>query len=542
MLTDFLENKFLDVLFSRASWSGKPTSLYFAIFTTSPVDAGTGGVEVSGNGYARKAVAADGTQWTVDDGQATNVNVISWSPATAAWGEAKSLGIYTAATGGTLLAILELPAPIQIDQYNQFQVTAGGLVLQSAGVLTDYAREALLAYWLNGTAMPSIPTYWAGLGTGTEATRLTGEPITTWGYERKSIANSSGNWPAAASGNKKINAASPHSFLSTTGANAWPTVSHVGLFDSFGGQKVLTVPVSSNGFVTLTSNANQFQNSDRVVFVRNDLGSAPMDNNPTTGPYWHPNKVHFVSGRTATGFYPGHKSGSTFAINNNSVFTPTAATTAPTAILADAASIQVAVTSGDSAIAATAHGLVNGDRVVLCPRDFTNYGVTPISYAGTTVYPTGICFELALTGVTTTLGSANVTVASTSGLYPGANIVGAAFPAGATVASITSATVFALVTGTGVTAGTGGTATAYSINPNAPQLLYFVVNSAANTFSLAASEGGTALVPSSTGTNVDICRLNMGRMIISGQMTNPLSIAVGDSAQISDEALSIYMD
>lgn len=472
MLTDFLENKFLDVLFSRAGWSGKPTSLYFAIFTTTPVDAGTGGVEVSGNGYARKAVAVDGAQWTVDNGQATNVNVISWSPATAAWGEAKSLGIYTAATGGTLLAILELPSPIQIDQYNQFQVSAGGIILQSSGVLTDYAREALLAYWLNGTAMPSIPTFWAGLGTGSEATRLGGEPATTWGYERKSIANSSGNWPAASSGNKKINADSPHAFL-TNGTNAWPTVSHVGLFDSFGFQKISTVAATNLITIAAGATSNQFQNGDKVVLVRNDLGTGRID---TSSPALYPNRVHFVVGRgTGTFRVAAEPSGTTIVIHAAGALTLSASTNAFNAFLADAANIQVTVPNDGSAnINATAHGLVVGDMVVLAPRDYTDYNTaSPPVYSGTTVYPTG------LTSVT---------------------------------------------------------------SPDGAQNLYFVVAATADTFQLALTAGGAALIPTATGTAVDVCRLNMGRLIISGQMTNPLTIASGDTAQISDEALNIDMD
>lgn len=471
MLTTFLKNKFLDLLFSRASWSGKPTTHHFILFTTTPITDGTGGVEVSGNGYARKAVLVDGTQWTISDGSATNVNLISWSPATAAWGEVKSIGITTAASGGTLLAILVLPTPIQIDQYNQFQISAGGLTINSTGFLTDYARGFLLDYWLNGTALPSLPTYWAGLGTGIEETRLSAEPVTTWGYERKSIANSSGNWPAATGGNKKINASTPHAFL-TNGSNAWATMSHIGLFDGFGSQKILNVTAPS--IITVASTGlNLFQNLDRVVFVRHDLSSAIIDTVATVALY--PNRVHFVGTRSATGFrVTAEPGGTNLIINNGSTLTPSNALNAFSAFLADTSNIQVTVTSSDAVLTSAAHGLVSGDMVVLAPRDYTDYNTaSPPAYSGTTVYPT-------------------------------------------TLAANTS--------------------------PASAQNLYFVVEATTNTFQLSLTPGGVALVPGSTGTAVDVCRLNMGRLIISGQMTDPITILSGDTAQISDEALNITMD
>lgn len=48
------------------------------------------------------------------------------------------------------------------------------------------------------------------------------------------------------------------------------------------------------------------------------------------------------------------------------------------------------------------------------------------------------------TGASITSGSANVTVSSTAGIRPGANVYGSGIPTGATVLSITSATVFVI--------------------------------------------------------------------------------------------------
>ena len=82
-----------------------PATVYAALFTTAPTDAG-GGTEVTGDGYARQAMAfnapipdpSDTTRSLVANTAAItfatthdpNVNVVA-------------MGIYTAATGGTLI-------------------------------------------------------------------------------------------------------------------------------------------------------------------------------------------------------------------------------------------------------------------------------------------------------------------------------------------------------------------------------------------------------------------------------------------------------
>ncbi|MBU9552826.1 phage tail fiber protein [Burkholderia multivorans] len=79
-----------------------PTNVYVALFTTNPqMPAGTGGVEVSGGGYARQKIT-----WTVTgSGPATanNTALVQFPTATTDWGTIVGAGIYDAATGGTLI-------------------------------------------------------------------------------------------------------------------------------------------------------------------------------------------------------------------------------------------------------------------------------------------------------------------------------------------------------------------------------------------------------------------------------------------------------
>jgi hypothetical protein len=100
--SDYLENKVLDHLFGNTPFA-TPNTIYFALFTTAPSDAG-GGVEVSGNGYARAAIQNTDANWSpAASGQKRNSVVLAFPEASGSWGTVIAIGIFDAATGGNLL-------------------------------------------------------------------------------------------------------------------------------------------------------------------------------------------------------------------------------------------------------------------------------------------------------------------------------------------------------------------------------------------------------------------------------------------------------
>lgn len=370
MLSDFLAEKLLDVLLSKGTWSKKPTTLYFSLFKTTPADDGTGGTEVSGSGYARVAVAVHVDSWNIANGEAKNASPLVWPSATADWGTVLSIGIHTASTGGTFLAVIPLATGVNIDQFNQFRVETDGLTLWLDGSFSTYAANILLSYWLEGTALPNIPTVYAGLCSGLNAAGLPeGEPL-VWSYERKPITNNTGNFPAAVDRAKSIN--NTQAWL--TAFNTWPQVTHLLLSADYMAHKVTQLQASN----LIAFTANLFQNTDRIVFVRADLGTATID-----GSVMWPNRVFFVRDRTTTqAKIAATSGGAVVAVASVAIGQ---STTAPTAFSCDPASITCAATSGSADIAATAHGLNIGDMVALCPLDFGSPG-------GTT-YPTVIALN-----------------------------------------------------------------------------------------------------------------------------------------------------
>jgi hypothetical protein len=116
--TDFLENEVLDDLFQQQDAGFTPSgTLYFALSTTTPTDAGANFTEPpSASGYARVSVASTGTNWyTSNGGTKGNKAAITWSAATGPWGTVTYVGIYDNITSGNLYGKGQLTVPKAID-------------------------------------------------------------------------------------------------------------------------------------------------------------------------------------------------------------------------------------------------------------------------------------------------------------------------------------------------------------------------------------------------------------------------------------------
>ncbi|HJQ13087.1 MAG TPA: hypothetical protein VJ840_18790 [Gemmatimonadaceae bacterium] len=100
------------------------TPVYCALFTTTPtMPAGTGGVEVSGGSYARQSMAfsVSGSGPAV----ASNSGLVQFPTATASWGTIVGAGLYTLATGGTLIDAGALAVSKVIGSGDTFAFPAG---------------------------------------------------------------------------------------------------------------------------------------------------------------------------------------------------------------------------------------------------------------------------------------------------------------------------------------------------------------------------------------------------------------------------------
>jgi hypothetical protein len=122
--TDYTENLALTYLFTTGSVT-RPTAWYVGLFTAAPSDTG-GGTEVSGSAYARVVtgtISGSGTATTF-----TNAAAIEFAAASGGnWGSVGWAGIFTASTGGTLLAWAPLTTAKTINDGDIFRIPASSL-------------------------------------------------------------------------------------------------------------------------------------------------------------------------------------------------------------------------------------------------------------------------------------------------------------------------------------------------------------------------------------------------------------------------------
>ena len=96
-LSDYAEVELLDHLLGTTAYT-MPTTVYMALYTAAPSDAG-GGTEISGNNYARQALSFGAAA----SGSAANDAAITFTCTGGDWGTVTHFGIFDAASAGNLL-------------------------------------------------------------------------------------------------------------------------------------------------------------------------------------------------------------------------------------------------------------------------------------------------------------------------------------------------------------------------------------------------------------------------------------------------------
>lgn len=118
-LSDYLENKLLDHFLGTTSYT-MPSTIYIALYTVAPNDAG-GGTEVTGGSYARQtatfdAAASGATQNSAD------VDFVDMPACTVV-----AIGIHDASTSGNLLVHGTLTANKSLDAGDTLRIATGDL-------------------------------------------------------------------------------------------------------------------------------------------------------------------------------------------------------------------------------------------------------------------------------------------------------------------------------------------------------------------------------------------------------------------------------
>ena len=119
--TNYLETEILDHVFAGAAYSA-PATLYIGLFTAIS-DGEAGSVtEVSGDTYARQAMA-----FTTSGDTTSNNAAVEFPTAGASWGTITHVGIFDASTSGNLMVYATLTASKAITTGDVFRVPSGDL-------------------------------------------------------------------------------------------------------------------------------------------------------------------------------------------------------------------------------------------------------------------------------------------------------------------------------------------------------------------------------------------------------------------------------
>lgn len=116
------ETHVLNYVFTTTSVT-RPTAWYLALFTSNPAEDASGTeVSTTGTAYARQSAT-----FTVSGNTASNSAAIEFPTATASYGTVTHVGVYTASSGGDLIAYAALSTSKAIDTGDVFRVPSGDL-------------------------------------------------------------------------------------------------------------------------------------------------------------------------------------------------------------------------------------------------------------------------------------------------------------------------------------------------------------------------------------------------------------------------------
>lgn len=118
-LSNYLENKILDHFLGTTSYT-KPTTVYVALYTAAPNDAG-GGTEATGGSYARQTATFSAASGGATSNN-TNIDFASMPAATIV-----AIGVHDAITSGNLLVWGTLSSNKALDAGDTLRIATGDL-------------------------------------------------------------------------------------------------------------------------------------------------------------------------------------------------------------------------------------------------------------------------------------------------------------------------------------------------------------------------------------------------------------------------------
>lgn len=125
-MSNYLENALINATLRNTSYTS-PSTVYVALFTSDPTDAGSG-TECSGGAYARQSA----TFGAPSNGASSISADVEFPQATGSWGTITHFGIFDASSSGNLLYHGALTASKTIATGDVLKITSSNLTVTLA--------------------------------------------------------------------------------------------------------------------------------------------------------------------------------------------------------------------------------------------------------------------------------------------------------------------------------------------------------------------------------------------------------------------------
>jgi hypothetical protein len=124
--TDYLEDKILDHVLRNTAYTS-PTTIYLALLTADPTDAGTQTNEVSGSNYAREIITFDAPS---PAGTTQNTALVQFDVPSGSWGTVSHWAIVDALTTGNYLYHGAFDSSRAITTSDDVEIPIGAIIVQ----------------------------------------------------------------------------------------------------------------------------------------------------------------------------------------------------------------------------------------------------------------------------------------------------------------------------------------------------------------------------------------------------------------------------
>ena len=219
--TDYFESGVLNSF--RGQNFSAPTTIYMALFLTSPTDSGTAGTEVSYGLYARQVITFSAPTGANRLRQIANNAAVTFPAATTAGGTAQFLAFYDSLTGGNMLAYSQLSSPVNIGVGEAPSFQPGDVVLSLQNDFSNALKTRILNVFRSTSMLASIAHMALFNGSPEDG----GAELSGALYARLPVTFSA---PVVAGTAQRINSTADMKFSRAN--ETWGTVNFLALFDS----------------------------------------------------------------------------------------------------------------------------------------------------------------------------------------------------------------------------------------------------------------------------------------------------------------------